>query len=156
VRKELRKGLMNYTLCQLIRIYFILHILIYPGEDKIIPEMLIHAGSELKDELHKLMKQIWEEESIPLAWKTGLICRIHKKGYKSDCNNYRGISLLNIIYKIVTRIMQIAEDKLGEYQCGFRKGRSTYLCCVKHKRNLMTMGKIYTYYLLSIRKHSTV
>jgi hypothetical protein len=26
---------------------------------------------------------------------------------------------------INTRITQIAEDKLGEYQCGFRKGRST-------------------------------
>jgi sorting nexin-29 len=92
--------------------------------------MLIHAGLELKVELYKLIKEIWEDESIPLAWKTGLMCPIHKKGDKSDCNNYRGITLLDIIYKIVTsfintRIMQIAENKLGEYQCGFRKGRST-------------------------------
>jgi hypothetical protein len=40
------------------------------------------------------------------------------------------ITLLNTIYKIVThlinmRIMQIAEDKLGENQCGFHEGRST-------------------------------
>jgi nuclear transport factor 2 (NTF2) superfamily protein len=31
------------------------------------PEMLIHAGLELKEDLYKLIKQIWEEESIPLA-----------------------------------------------------------------------------------------
>jgi hypothetical protein len=41
--------------------------------------MLIHAGLELKEELYKLIKQIWEEESIPRAWKMGLICPIHKK-----------------------------------------------------------------------------
>jgi hypothetical protein len=29
--------------------------------------MLIHACLELKEELYKLIKQIWEEESIPLA-----------------------------------------------------------------------------------------
>jgi hypothetical protein len=41
--------------------------------------MLIHAGLELKEELYKLTKQIWEEESRPLAWKTGLMCPSHKK-----------------------------------------------------------------------------
>jgi hypothetical protein len=65
----------------------------YCGLDNIIPEILIHAGLELK-ELHKPTKQIWEEESIPLAWKTGLMCPIHKKGDKSDCSNYRGITLI--------------------------------------------------------------
>jgi hypothetical protein len=44
-----------------------------------------------------------------------------QKGDQSECSNYSGITILNGIYKIVTslintRIMQIAEDKLGEYQ----------------------------------------
>jgi sorting nexin-29 len=92
--------------------------------------MLIHVGLKLKEELYKLIKQIWEDKSIPPTWKTGFICLIHKKGDKSECNNYKGITLLNSMYKIMTslinmRIMQIAGDSLGEYQCGFHKGRST-------------------------------
>jgi hypothetical protein len=50
-----------------------------PAEDYILSEMLIHAGLELKEQLYKLIKQIWEEESVPPAWKTRLICLIHKK-----------------------------------------------------------------------------
>jgi hypothetical protein len=69
--------------------------------------MLIHAGLELKEELYKLIKQMWEDKSIPLAWKTGFICPIHKKGDTSDCNNYRGITLLNTIYKIVTSLIKV-------------------------------------------------
>jgi hypothetical protein len=95
-----------------------------PVEDNIKSEMLIRAGLELKEELYKLIKQIWKEESIPPAWITGLICPIHKKGDKSDCNNYRGITSLNNIYKTVTSL-QVAENKLGEYKRGFHKGRST-------------------------------
>jgi hypothetical protein len=63
-----------------------------PGEDNVILKMIIHAGLELNEELYKLIKQIRDAESIPLAWKTGLIFRIHKKWVKSDCNNYRGIT----------------------------------------------------------------
>jgi hypothetical protein len=111
-----------------------------PGEYNIIPEMLIHTDLEVKEELYKWIKQVWEEEHITLSWKTGLICPIHKKGDNSDYNNYRGIILLKTIYKIVTslinmRIMKIAEDELGEYQCGFHKGNSKMdqiFGCIKH------------------------
>jgi hypothetical protein len=47
-----------------------------------------------------------------------------------ECSNYRGVSLLNIAYKILsnilfTRILPFAENIIGNYQCGFRKNRST-------------------------------
>ena len=47
-----------------------------------------------------------------------------------ECSNYRGISLLNIAYKILSsilfmRISPFAENIIGNYQCGFRKNRST-------------------------------
>ncbi len=50
------------------------------------------------------------------------------KGSRSECSNYRGISLLSvpgIVYgKILTeRLMEITERKVSEEQGGFRKGR---------------------------------
>ena len=55
-------------------------------------------------------------------------CSIPRKGDLRDCNNWRGISLLDIVGKLFGRILQdrlqlIAEKVLPESQCGFRKGR---------------------------------
>jgi len=67
---------------------------------------------------------------MPKERRTAVICPIHKKGSKLDCNNYRGIPLLNVAYKIfsnclLTRIKTKAEQIIGNYQGGFRPGTST-------------------------------
>jgi hypothetical protein len=45
--------------------------------------------------IHKLIHSIWNKEELPDQWKEPTILPIHKKGDKSDCNNYPGISLLS-------------------------------------------------------------
>ena len=52
------------------------------------------------------------------------------KGDRSDCNNYRGISLLSIVGKLYSRVVlmrlqKLAERVYPESQCGFRAERST-------------------------------
>ena len=52
------------------------------------------------------------------------------KGERSDCNNYRGISLLSVIGNVFAKVILIRLQKLAERvypdsQCGFRAGRST-------------------------------
>ena len=38
-------------------------------------------------------------------WRNAVICAKHKKGNKLQCRSYRGISLLNLRYKVLTTIM---------------------------------------------------
>jgi hypothetical protein len=63
-------------------------------------------------------------------WEIGVICLIFKKGDHTECSNYRGITLLNIVYKILTcliynRLIKYSERNLGEYEAGFLPSRST-------------------------------
>jgi len=67
---------------------------------------------------------------MPTEWNVSIICPIHKKGDIMECSNYRVVSLLNTAYKVLSnilfaRISPFAGNIIGNYQCGFRKKRST-------------------------------
>ena len=56
----------------------------------------------------------------------------------TDCNNYRGISLLPTTYKILSnillsRLIPYAKEIIGDHQCGFRRNRSTihHIFCIR-------------------------
>ena len=71
----------------------------------------------------------WKSHKIPEDWLTAQVISIFKRGRRDDCNNYRGISLVDTAYKVYTRIINkrlqmIAENLISEEQSGFRKGRS--------------------------------
>lgn len=71
-----------------------------PGENEVQAELLKYGGEELLTKIGKLINQICKSEKIPEEWKTAMICPIHKKGSRQDCNNYRSIALLNVAYKV--------------------------------------------------------
>jgi len=76
-----------------------------PGIDQI-PAELIKAGCRtICLEIHKLITSIWKKEKLPEEWKESIIVPIHKKGDKTYCNNYRGISLLLTTYKILSNTL---------------------------------------------------
>jgi hypothetical protein len=67
---------------------------------------------------------------MPNEWNKSIICPIYKKGEKSECSNYRGISFLSTAYKILAtvinnRLTTYTEDLLSQEQNGFRKNGST-------------------------------
>lgn len=42
---------------------------------------------------------------IPTDWKEGLIIKLHNKGDRYNCNNYHGITLLNVASKVLSLII---------------------------------------------------
>jgi hypothetical protein len=76
-----------------------------PGTDQIPAELIRAGGKTLCSEIHKLICSIWNKEELPQQWKESITVEIHKKGDKTDCNYYRGISLLSTAYKILSNII---------------------------------------------------
>ena len=54
--------------------------------------------------LLSLFNKIWDGD-FPEEWNSVSIISIPKKGDLSDCNNYRGISLINVGLKIISKIV---------------------------------------------------
>jgi hypothetical protein len=78
----------------------------------------------LRSEIHKLIKLIWNKEELPHQWKESIVVPINKKGYKTVCSNYRGISLMSTSYKILSNILlarltPYADEIMGDHQCDF-------------------------------------
>jgi hypothetical protein len=76
-----------------------------PGSDQILAELYQAGGKALVSVIHKLIISIWNKEEMPDQWKEPIIEPIHKICDKTDCNNYRGISLLSTSYKILSNIL---------------------------------------------------
>jgi len=109
-----------------------------PGIDQIPAELIKAGGRTMCLEIHKLITSVWKKEKLPEGWKESIIVPIHKKGDKTDCSNYRGISLLPTTHKILSNILlsrfiPYAEEIIGDHQCGFRRNRSTtdHIFCIR-------------------------
>jgi hypothetical protein len=64
------------------------------GEDCSPPEFYKVAADEIVADLHALFSKMWEEEKVPIQRSLSVIEPIFKKGNKTLCSNYRGISYL--------------------------------------------------------------
>ena len=100
------------------------------GPDQISPELIKYGGKMLTRVINEILLLIWKPETLPKEWNLGILCPIRKKGDTLNCENYRRISSLCIAYKIFSNILfkylsPIVDNQIRDYQCGFRKGRST-------------------------------
>ena len=102
------------------------------GPDRLLNEFFIHGKSALLPYLHILFSKVFETSYFPSTWSVGEIIPLHKKGDKSNVDNYRGITLLSTLGKLFTRLLNNhlnlwAEtySVLIEAQAGFRENMST-------------------------------
>jgi sorting nexin-29 len=95
-----------------------------------------------------------ERELLPAEWEEGIIWPIYKKGDRLRCENYRGITLLNTVYKIFSKILSERlrpkiETILGWNQNGFREGKGTIdqIHTLRHILERMKEQNITAFYL---------
>jgi hypothetical protein len=94
------------------------------------PELIKVGGEELWNRIHKLIQSMWIMEEISVEWTKGIICSVFKKGDRKLCLNCRGITLLDVTYKVFSSLIQkmsveMVEHNIGRYQMEFRRNRST-------------------------------
>jgi hypothetical protein len=79
-----------------------------PGSDQIPAELIQEGGEILLSAIHKLINSVWNKEELSDQWKESIILPIHKKGDKTDFNNYHGISLLSTSYTVLLNILKVS------------------------------------------------
>lgn len=103
-----------------------------PGLDGITVELLLAGGDKVVRAIHHFIMKSWHGQPIPQDWIDGVLVTLFKgKGTKSVCDNYRGITLLEAVGKVLARLLlnrlqeQICNNVFPEAQCGFRANRGT-------------------------------
>ena len=106
------------------------------GPDELPVELLKLGLSDSSHEIllpfHDIIVAVWMTGEVPQEWKDATIKVLHKKKDRTECSNYRGLSLVahagKVLLKIVAnRLGDFCEEAgiLPEEQCGFRPQRST-------------------------------
>jgi hypothetical protein len=102
------------------------------GNDEIPTKFLKMAVQELAPLICHLSSLCFDKGKFPSLLKHSIIYPVHKSGEKSDINNYRPISVLTAISKIIEKLINrrlisyLKKYKLlSESQFGFREGKGT-------------------------------
>ena len=87
----------------------------------------------ISDKLYELFNKIWANEVLLADWLKGLIVKLPKKGDKTECTNWRGVTLLSVPSKIFCKIicMRLSDtinDIIRKEPAGFRPG----VGCINH------------------------
>ena len=100
------------------------------GIDGIGPLVLRSCATPLCTPLHHLFSTSLQFSAIPSEWKVHRITPVFKTGDRSLVDNYRPISLLCIVFKVLERlvydqVLEFISDSLSLSQFGFLPARST-------------------------------
>ena len=106
-----------------------------PGIDNITGKFLKDGANSLALPITQLCNLSMKTSCFPSCCKTAKLKPLFKKGSKTDPKNYRPISLLPIISKIIEKVVHeqtnsflTQNDILYKFQSGFRRNHSTESC----------------------------
>ena len=102
------------------------------GIDKILIRLMQGAGSTILESLHYIFNLSLNTGVFPNDWKIARVTPIYKSEDKTDCGNYRPISIISNVAKVFEKVIYnqllafLNENKvLAENQSGFRLNHST-------------------------------
>ena len=100
------------------------------GCDGISPKVLKHCALALYQPLYHLFSLSLTQHYLPVEWHTHLIKPIFKSGERNSIRNYRPISLLCVVSKVLERlvyknIVDFVKEFIYVNQFAFLRGRST-------------------------------
>ena len=101
-----------------------------PGPENITPELLIAGGPVIQTWLKFLIDNIFKNRVIRDELNVSEIVTLFKKGDPLDCGNYRPISLLSHVYKLLMKVVYTGIKKdlivaLPIQQAAYQPGHST-------------------------------
>ncbi|CAI5995533.1 unnamed protein product [Closterium sp. NIES-65] len=99
-----------------------------PGADGLPKELFDYNWGLLGPVLMDLVRSFTGGEALPHTVSTAVTILLHKKGDKGDLGNYRPITLLSTVYKIIAKVMAsrlkvVLHEVISEDQYGFLPGR---------------------------------
>ena len=108
------------------------------GADDLDPQLLLLASPVISDIITHIFNLTLETNNIPRLWKTAYVSPLHKGGPTGELNNYRPISKLPCLAKILEHLINNQlkaflsfHNILNRHQSGFRPGHSTISAATK-------------------------
>ena len=108
------------------------------GPDNISKKIINFCPNIFAENLTKIFNRVIEKCEYPVQMKMDKVIALYKKGKRSQANDYRPISLLSILNKLLEkllcrRVMKFlnANNILFKFQNGFRKLHSTTLALIE-------------------------
>ena len=109
-----------------------------PGEDGISALLLKKALPAITEHLTELFQLSYEQGKWPKSWLRSIIIPLHKKGSRRDKANYRPISLMRTVAKVMEKVIKFqltdwykAGDRWEKFQHAFTANRSTASCLLE-------------------------
>ena len=132
------------------------------GLDELSPRFLKDGAAQITPLITFIINLSITTETVPEDFKTARITPLYKKKSKLDVGNYRPVSVLNCVSKILEKSVYVQIDDylsrnnlIYQYQSGFRSGYSTETCLiyltdfVKHQ---ISQGNYVGMMLLDVQK----
>ncbi len=100
------------------------------GPDGLPSRILKECSSQLAPSLHRLFTKSLQLSQIPAEWKLANIVPLHKKGNREYVENYRPISLLSVVSKVLescvlNHLSYHIHSNINSAQYGFVNGKSS-------------------------------